>query len=138
MKYVPSLSKIVISYLSSLYQNFSLTKTCSFQLLQLFSALRLPYYFLCSSSAISSTQPMKQQACMLQPCRLRTLLLQQTLYHLAAFHFNLLLRCSVLLHRVVVISLKLEVVLDVLKYCPPIKNVLLHTVEALISGLHSF
>ena len=88
------------------------------------------------SSATFSTQPMKPLACMLWPCRLRTLPLQQILYHSAAFHFNLLLKCSILLHPVVIISLKWLEVQDVLRYCPPIKNTLLHRVEALISGLH--
>ena len=123
---------IKISLLSS--------KTFSFKLLSqlvLFSAMWL-FLFYCPSSATFSTQPMKPLVCMLQPCRLRTLLLQQILYRSAAFHFNSLLRCSTLLQHVLVTSLKLLGGQDALKFLQPIENVLLQKVEHQISGLHHF
>ena len=122
-------------------KNFTpIVQTFSFKLLSqfmLFSAMWL-FLFYCPSSATFSTQPMKPLACMLQPCRLRTLLLQQILYRSAAFHFNSLLRCSILLQHVLVNSLKLLEVQDALKFLQPIKNVLLQKVEHQISGLHHF
>ena len=60
------------------------------------------------------------------------------LSHSAAFHFNLLLRCSILMYPVLANSLKWLEVQDALKFLQPIENVLLQRVEAQISGQYKF
>ena len=133
--------QVHIQSINQLHESFSLTiQNLSFSCCAVCTVFCIVNFILvlCSSSATFSTQPTKELVCMLQPCKLRTLPLQQILYHSAAFPSNLLLRCTILLYPVLVTNLKLLVVLNVFRYRPPIENVLLHTMEGQISGLHRF